>query len=111
VAYDVHPAHLRRVSDEWTPTQMLAAMVEAADRKGGTHTRALRVVPGERPAALGPDWDDLSELGRRDCCCGPLRCRGLAVTSGQMNHSAGMASCVAGSRETALTGSAWPTER
>ena len=34
VAYDVHPAHLCRVSEEWTPTQMLAAMVEVADRDG-----------------------------------------------------------------------------
>jgi hypothetical protein len=50
VAYDLHPAHLRRVSDEWTPTQMLAAMVEAADRNRAlTRERYESFSPNGRP--------------------------------------------------------------
>jgi hypothetical protein len=54
VAYDVHPAHLRRVSDEWTPTQMLAAMVEAADRNGALTRERYESFPanGRPPSDL-----------------------------------------------------------
>lgn len=34
VAYDIHPAHLRRTDAPWTPTEQLAALRETADSDG-----------------------------------------------------------------------------
>lgn len=34
VGYDIHPAHLRRSKSDWTPTEQLGALREAADRHG-----------------------------------------------------------------------------
>lgn len=38
VAYDIHPAHLQRTGSAWTPTELLAALRDAADA-AGTLTR------------------------------------------------------------------------
>lgn len=52
VGYDVHPAHLRRVSTEWTPTEMLAALTSAADRNGVLTRERYESFPSEgRPPA------------------------------------------------------------
>lgn len=52
VAYDIHPAHLRRVSTTWTPTDMLAAMAAAADRHGVLTRDRYEAFPAEgRPPA------------------------------------------------------------
>jgi hypothetical protein len=52
IGYDLHPAHLRRVSTEWTPTEMLAALAAAADRQGAlTRERYESFAPEGRPPA------------------------------------------------------------
>jgi hypothetical protein len=52
VAYDVHPAHLRRVSEVWSPTEMLAALAGAADSAHVLTRERYESFPSEsRPPA------------------------------------------------------------
>ena len=74
VAYDVHPAHLRRVACAWTPTEMLGALRSAADSSGSlTRDRAavpaVRLVRGAWTPFLGPRRPDLPFLGQGGWSC------------------------------------------